>query len=234
MNKVLKWLDNFWYHYKWHLIVGVFIAIFLIVAIGQMVRKEKVDAYIMYAGPTAFVASDIYDLQDAFEQIMPDLNGDGKKTVQFIDITVLTDEQIEENKKRAEEDGVEYKVDMEYISNIRQKFKLQLAAGDAYLLLLDPGMYAEDYDIGMYVKLEELGIESEYAYDDSSIKFRETDFGKYFSIFDKLPDDTLMCFRTLNVTAQARGQKEKDKYDNQLILMKKAVEFKSSVVQETK
>ncbi len=234
MNKVLKWLDNFWYHYKWHLIVGVFIAIFLIVAIGQMVRKEKVDAYIMYAGPTAFVASDLYDLQDAFEQIMPDLNGDGKKTVQFIDITVLTDAQIEENKKRAEEDGVEYKVDMEYISNMRQKFKLQLAAGDAYLLLLDPGMYAEDYDIGMYVKLEELGIKSEYAYDDSSIKFRETDFGKYFSIFDKLPDDTLMCFRTLNVTAQARGQKEKDKYDNQLVLMKKAVEFKSSAVQEAK
>ena len=78
MNKALAWLDNFWYHYKWHVLVGLFIAVFLFVSIGQMVDKEKVDVYIMYAGPTAFLASEIYDIQDAFETIMPDLNGDGK------------------------------------------------------------------------------------------------------------------------------------------------------------
>ena len=228
MNKVLKWLDNFWYHYKWHVIIILFVAVFLFVAIGQMVKKEKVDVYIMYAGPTAFMAGEIYDIQDTFEEILPDLNGDGEKSVQFIDITVLTDSQIEENRKKAEKDGVDYKPDMEYISQMRQKFKLQLAAGDAYLLLLDPQMYAEDYEIGMYKTLESLGIESEYAYDDSSVKFRETDYGKYYKIFEKFPEDTLMCFRTLNVTGQARGKKEQQKYDDQLIFMKKIIEFESS------
>ena len=227
MNKALKWLDNFWYHYKWHVIIVVFVAVFLIVAIGQMANKEKVDAYIMYAGPTAFLAGEIDDLQDTFEEIMPDLNGDGKKIVQLVDITVLTDAQIEANKKKAEAEGVEYKPDMDYIAQMRQKFKLQLAAGDAYLLLLDPQMYAEDYEIGMYKTLEELGIVSEHAYDDSSIVFKNTDYGKYYKIFDKFPDDTLMCFRTLNVTGKARGEKEQKKFDDQLVLMKKIVEFKS-------
>ncbi len=228
MNKIRSWLDNFWYHYKWHCIVGLFIIVFLVVSIGQMANKEKVDAYIMYAGPTAFTASEIYEMQDAFESVMPDLNGDGKKIAQFIDITVLTDAQIEENRKKAEAEGLEYKPDMEYIANARQKFKLQLAAGDAYLLLLDPQMYAQDYEIGMYMKLEELGITSEHAYDDSSIKFKETDYGKFLPVFEKLPDDTLLCFRMMNVTAQARGEKEQKKYDDQLTLMKNMLDFSMS------
>ncbi len=227
MSKITDRLDNFWYYYKWHTIIAVFLAVVFGVCIGQMASKEKVDAYVMYAGPTAFFASDIYDMQDAFEAIMPDLNGDGKKIVQFIDITVLTDAQIKANMDKAEAEGVEYEPDMEYIANARQKFKLQLAAGDAYILLLDPQMYAEDYGIGMYEKLESLGITSEHANDDSSISFKETDFGKYMPIFDKIPDDTLLCFRVMNVTSKGRGKKEQTKHDNQLELMKEIVAFES-------
>ena len=228
MNKIISWLDNFWYHYKWHTIISAFLIIVFGVCIGQMQSKEKVDAYVMYAGPTAFLAADIYELQDAFEAVMPDLNGDGKKVVQFIDVTVLTDAQIQENIDKAEKEGVEYKPDMKYIYDARQKFKLQLAAGDAYLLLLDPQTYAEDYGVGMYEKLSDIGIESEHANDDSSIKFKETDFGSYMPIFDKLPDDTLLCFRKMNVTSKGRGKKEQAKYDNQLELLKEIVEFKVS------
>ena len=232
MNKAIKWLDNFWYHYKWHVIVIAFAVVFLVVAVGQMVNKEKVDVYVMYAGPTAFLPGEIYDIQDDFEDFMPDINGDGKKIVQFIDITLLTDGQVKEYMDEAEKAGTEYKPDMEYISNARQKFKLQLAAGDAYLLLLDPELYKEDYGIGMYEKLLDLGIETEYAYDDSAIKFKETDFGKYYSSFEKFPEDTLMCFRKLNVTGKARGKKEQKKYDDQLVFMKQILDFETSSDEE--
>ena len=225
MNKVLGWLDNFWYHYKWHVIVGLFIVIFLFVSIGQMLDKEKVDVYILYAGPTAFMASEIYDIQDAFETIMPDMNGDGEKIVQFIDITVLTDAQIEENRKKAEAEDIEYKPDMEYIANARQKFKLQLAAGDAYIVLADPGMYAEDKGVGIYQSLESLGVTSDSAYDEYSVVFRNTDFGKYMPVFQKLPEDTLLCFRTMGVTSQARGKKEQQKHDDQLVMFKEMICF---------
>ncbi|MBR5314827.1 MAG: hypothetical protein IKU45_05400, partial [Clostridia bacterium] len=65
MNKTLKWLDNFWYHYKWHVIIGLFVIVFLVVAIGQMIDKDKVDAYVMYAGPTSFMPSEIDEMQNA-------------------------------------------------------------------------------------------------------------------------------------------------------------------------
>jgi len=208
MNKFLKWLDNFWYHYKWHTIIGVFAAVFLIVGVGQMLGKEKVDAYIMYAGPTAFFPDELEQIQDSFESIVPDFNNDGKKVVEFIDITVLTDNQIAENRKKAQEEGVKYEPDMEYIMDMRKKFKLHIQSGDAYLLLLDPEMYDMDKDVGIYRKLSDIGIESEYAFDDNSIVFKQTDFGKYFSVFKEFPDDTLMCFRTMNIPSKIRGDKE--------------------------
>ena len=226
MNKFLKWFDNYWYHYKWHTIVGAFVAVFLVIVIGQMASKEKVDVYIMYAGPKSFTPAEIHEIEDAFEDIMPDLNGDGKKTVQFTDIMYLTDNKIEEYKTQAEAEGEEYKPKMDYIQEMREKYKLQLAAGDAYLLLLDPEVYNEDYGSGMFNKLEKFGIESEKAYDDTAISFKETDFGIYVSVFEAFPDDTLMCFKVMNVTEKARGKKEQIKFDNQLTLFKKVVDFK--------
>ena len=224
-GRFAKWFDNFWYHYKWHVIIGLFVIVFLVVAIGQMIDKDKVDAYVMYAGPTSFMPSEIDEMQNAFREIMPDLNGDGKKIVEFINIVHMTDEDIENNKKQAEKDGVEYKPDLEFIAQQKQKLKLQLAAGDAYILLLDPDAYSEDYEVGMYEKLETIGIESEFANDDSSIKFKETDYGKFYSIFEKLPDDTLLCLKTLNVMGEAKGKAEQKKYDNQLELMKTILDF---------
>ena len=226
MNKFSKWFDNFWYHYKWHTIIGSFVAIFLVIVIGQMVSKEKVDVYIMYAGPKSFTPAEIYAIEDAFEDIMPDLNGDGKKIVQFTDIMYLTDKKIQEYMDTASLVGEEYKPDKQYIQEMREKYKLQLAAGDAYLLLLDPEVYNADYDIGMFNKLEKLGITSDKAYDDTAINFKQTDFGSYVSAFDVFPDDTLMCFKTMNVTEKARGKKEQTKFDNQLTLFKRVIDFK--------
>ncbi len=226
MNKFLKWLDNYWYHYKWHTIITAFFAVFLMVSIGQLVTKEKVDAYVLYAGEGSFFVSDLYSMEDAFEQVSDDFNDDGKKTVKITDVVVMTDEQIKENKEKAEAEGNDdYYVDMQYMSDMRDKFKMQLTAGEAYLCLLSPEMYELDYGVGMYMTLEELGISPALAYDDCAINFKQTDFGKYFTIFEKMPEDTLICFRRMNVASKTKGKKEQKKYDDQLMLFKKVLEF---------
>ena len=136
------------------------------------------------------------------------LSNDGNKVVEFIDITVLTDKQIKENQKKAQQEGAEYNPDMEYIMDMRKKFKLQIQSGDAYFLLLDPEMYAQDKEVGIYRKLADLGIELEDTYDEMSVVFRQTEFGEYFTVFEKIPEDTLMCFRTMNIPSKIRGDKE--------------------------
>lgn len=226
MNKFLRWLDNYWYHYKWHTILISFAAVFLIVCITQFSTKEKVDAYVMYAGENSFSVSELYSMEDAFEMISKDYNNDGKKTVKMTDITVMTNEQIKENQKKAEEAGNnDYYVDMQYMKDMQDKFKMQLTAGEAYLCLLSPEMYALDYEAGMYMTLAELGISSEYAVDDTAIRFKDTDFAEFFTVFQKMPDDTLICFRRMNVASKTKGKKEQKKYDDQIDLFKSILEF---------
>ena len=89
MSKLSEKLDNFWYHYKWHTIVTLFFVVVFGICIGQMASKDKVDAYIMYAGPSAFFASEIEEMQSAFETVMPDLNGDGKKVVYERELPII-------------------------------------------------------------------------------------------------------------------------------------------------
>ena len=45
-----KWLDNFWYHYKWHTIAVIFVLAVAIVCTVQLVNRSDYDAVIAYAG----------------------------------------------------------------------------------------------------------------------------------------------------------------------------------------
>ena len=227
MSKVLKWLDNFWYHYKWHVIVVAFFVVVFGVSTAQMISKDSVDSYVMYAGPSAFTPNEISEIRNVFEIVSPDSNDDGEKYVEFVDITYLSDAKLMENKKLAEEGGIEYKPNMEFVYNSREKYRIQLAAGDAYLVLVDPETYMMDYGTGMFEKLEDIGIKTEKAYDEYSIRFKDTEFGSYFPIFNRIPDDTLICFRAMTVTAKARGKKEIQKYDNQLELFKEILAYEA-------
>ena len=41
-----KWLDNYWYHYKWHTIAVVFVIIVAIVCTVQLINRTVYDAVI--------------------------------------------------------------------------------------------------------------------------------------------------------------------------------------------
>lgn len=220
MEKLKKWLDNYWYHYKWHTVITLFVVVFLAVCIGQMASKEKVDVYVMYAGPSAFGATGVSEVENAFVQMTDDTNGDGKKVVEFIDLTVMTDEQIEEERKKAEAEGIKYNLNVDYMRDAREKFRLQVATGDAYICLLDPQMYELDRDVGAYRKLSDIGVDSEYAVDEYAIRFKDTAFGR-LSAFSVLPDDTLLCFRILPAISRTKGKSEQKKYDAQLEVFKR-------------
>ena len=44
------WLENFWYHYKWHTIASVFVLLVVTIITVQMCTRTTYDAYIVYAG----------------------------------------------------------------------------------------------------------------------------------------------------------------------------------------
>ncbi len=47
----LTWLDNFWYHYKWTVIIVAFFVVTFLVCFVQCNAQQQSDSYVAFAGP---------------------------------------------------------------------------------------------------------------------------------------------------------------------------------------
>ena len=70
-------LENYWYHYKWHTIGGLFAAIVLIVTIGSMLSRNDPD-YTLLMVTQNYYSEVAYDkLEAELSKYGSDLDGDG-------------------------------------------------------------------------------------------------------------------------------------------------------------
>lgn len=84
-------IENFWYHYKLHTILAVFIAAVLIVGVAQCASKSSYDYYIVVAFDKYSYPEVDQAFKNYFERIGEDVNSDGKVTVNIIDVSRATD-----------------------------------------------------------------------------------------------------------------------------------------------
>lgn len=228
-KKIYKWLDNYWYHYKWVTLVVIFFAVTLSIIIGQMITKTTPDSYILYGGPGVLTANQTKELQDAFASVLPnDFNGDESKDIEIVSIALMTDEQLEEAKANANENDSMLLYSGKALNDNKTSFATQLMSGEYTIVLIDEAQYENAYETGCFVKLEELFGENipDCAYDDSALVFSETSFAEFFTITDALPDDTLLCVRSMSITSAFKGKEKAERqYSEQLSFYKAIVNF---------
>lgn len=200
--------ENFWYHHKWKTIVIAFLLITLTVATVQTCSRETPDVYLLYAGPAYLTPNEARAFQDAVAQVMDDYNGDGERGVMLTDFNYLTEAQIDEKLAQAEADGVELVIDYSGNANARERFDLEIMAGESVICLLDPALYANVKSAGGLLPLSEVldGIPPS-AIDDTGIRFAETDFARYFTAAHVLPEDTVLCIRRVSTMAAFKGKR---------------------------
>lgn len=75
---------NWWYYHKWHIIIGVVIVFCLadIVANALGIGQVKPDVSIAYVGGASLSEQTVSALTDGIAAFCPDMNGDGKITVE--------------------------------------------------------------------------------------------------------------------------------------------------------
>ena len=120
-----KSVENFWYHYKWH-VIGITFAVLMIgIMVVQTITKEKNDLYVLAVSTQN--SSGIYvkqtDIEKALEQYCPDFDGNGYVHVGINFVNLST------------EGGV-----TEYSDAEAYKFRAELFTGDAQLFLADDGI----------------------------------------------------------------------------------------------
>lgn len=226
-TKIKDWFHNYWYYYKWGVIVVGAFAVILTICFVQCSTQEKHDVRIMYTGPHIFEINEKDALSDAFEQIMDDYNGDGKKSADIMDITAFTDEQISEAIEESDDEELLINYAPYTVKQVKSKFASAIS-GDGYICMVDKYWYDRLKTNDALVPLSDvLGYTPENAIDEYSLYLRDLEFYKFFpDSVGKLPEDTILCFRVLPTTASVTGQKQANKvYGYSQKLFRAMIEF---------
>ncbi len=220
-----KWLDNYWYHYKWITIGVVFLLVVLVVCTLQMCEKEKEDTTILYAGPCQLSAEEAENIKAVFNAVMPeDYDGDGKKNTAMIYYQIYSEEQIKEVEASTDELGISIEVNRNYITQNQDNYYQYLLTGETSICLVDPNLY--------YVLVREnrlapvvtaLGTDSGYEDDDYGIILGKTEIYEAYSALRVLPEDTVICILRANFVGRTSDE---EVYKNDLEIFEAVVEYK--------
>lgn len=221
----LKWLDNFWYHYKAQTIIALVVIVTVVISTVQILTKTNYDYHILYAGEKLISMQQSIYIQNAFCEVADDYNGDGEVHVALNDIVMLSPEQRE----AAKDDGAVF--NNEALRNTMIEYEQQIIAGDAVIFMLSPYMYEYVKDDGAFLPLSEVlpgGSIPECAYDEYAIRLSETDFYKSHNGVDDLPEDTLLVIRRESTMKYLKGAKKTEKMHAACVeLFRRLVDYSS-------
>lgn len=157
----VKKLENWWFYYKWHFLIGIFIVIAFASLVHDMlgVGKTEPDYQMAYVGADPLPEDTVHALENAISEIGQDLNGDGQVVVAVNQYA--TYENIIQTQNRVEEIGdgdLAMQAEASYVG-----LMTDISAGDSFFFLLDdPENFEQTYEILSYID-GTLPAEGDYA-----------------------------------------------------------------------
>ncbi len=195
-NRLIRWLDNYWYHYKWPTIVVAFFLFVGIVCFTQCATKEPGDVTVSYAGGYTMTAEQHAKVVEIFNAIAPDAKDEkGQMSVLFSVYSVYTEDELK--KAYTDEDG---KLDVYSFNNAKQVSKDHLSTFGTYVMTGESAVWLVSEYVYEVQNLQKLAVPlSELyetrpagAYDDYAIRLSETALYQYYDALKILPEDTLI------------------------------------------
>ncbi|MBQ3507396.1 MAG: hypothetical protein IJA91_02495 [Clostridia bacterium] len=99
-SPVLRWLDNFWYHHKWTVIVVAFFISVAIICLFQFVGRPDYDTSIVFGSTYRMNKDERAEFEKLITRICPeDFNDDGEKLVNIVEYQVYSEEEYESARK---------------------------------------------------------------------------------------------------------------------------------------
>ena len=190
-----KWIENFWYYYKWIFLTAMVFVAFALIATFQCLLKTDPDITLLYVGPKALGENTCEAIVSEADQFVLDSNEDGeaKSTILTYTLSGEYDDLLH---------GVKDQALQEY-----QGYSDEILSGDATILFLDPYFYEQLADQGSLINLYEIFDEiPSSAIDYFGLELKKT---KLYALegFSELPDDTIVCLK-ISPVASSIGVEE--------------------------
>ncbi len=213
-----KWLENFWYHYKFRTIAVLLLAVALVICIAQCAGRPKRATFnICYAGDMNLGTSMSGDTPTQVAM---------KKSL-YPAVSRITEEDDE--KKISEslsfynyliDDDSSYTSVLDQSRQNKQNLKSELDAASGYLFLLSESLF-EDYAFSPAEREPYMVKVDDYLPADASdIRLTEDHYGVYLHStplgevkgFCDLPEDTILCLRISFSVFQHDSRSQRELY----------------------
>ena len=202
-SKAFAWLENFWYHHKWKVIIIGFFAIVAVVGIVQMVKKTEPDISVIVATHTIEFSDkqNVNALEGDLVALMPsDLNGDGQKIITLKTYKIYSESELKEaNEAETDANGnpVIY-ADEAYNKEQIQQYNSYIGMGECSVMIISEYLYND-----MVSKRSDWLVPMTEIYGDSlpegavtyGIRLSEAGVYKNLESFGKVPDDAIICIK---------------------------------------
>lgn len=200
-----KKLENFWYHYKWIVIIAVFFVLVFGFITYDTVTRDKPDMTILYLCDNGGTLRNL-EIQQWFEKFTDDFNGDGEIHVSVIDIPLNPDS-----------------TDYNTQTVTQSKLMTQWQSGSGVMVIADTRSETEvQYDKTL-TDMTALFPDSEVAitkgYPLTSEKLK-TDWN-----WELMPEDMYIGMRTPVKTMVDDEETMQKNFDKSLIVLQRIVEY---------
>lgn len=219
-SKLTERIENFFYHYKWHTLIALFLIFTITVCTLQTCQKSSYDAYILYAGGTNISSTPKEGEEDSMrdrilassKKFIGDYDADGAKSISFMNLFIPSPEELAEMENS------------EYFSSMVMENNSALGEyayyGEFYICLLSERLfltYSERKDANPFAAVEDF-LPKDTAEGGENGYILANDFGVYLSStplsslpgFRELEEDTVICLRKYS-SLGTRGSSKKSR-----------------------
>ena len=191
-----KKIDNFWYYYKIHVLVVVFILLVAGVFIKDIVTKVDYDYSVAFVTEEMMTNEEISSIQSVFEREAEDLNGDGEIHVEVQNYTIPQGDSA----------------DPQLVAAGQTKLTVDIQEGTSMIFFLSPGCYESYKDSGVLP-----ADESEYIKFSDCTGYEEAGSPKELG-------DLMGALRLVEDTKLKKDQNKMDYYEANKELFEKFTE----------
>lgn len=191
-----KKIDNFWYYYKIHVLVVVFILFVASAFIKDIVTKVDYDYSVAFVTEEMMTNEEISSIQSVFEREAEDLNGDGEIHVEVQNYTIPQGDSA----------------DPQLVAAGQTKLTVDIQDGTSMIFFLSPGCYESYKDSGVLP-----ADESEYIKFSDCTGYEEAGSPKELG-------DLMGALRLVEDTKLKKDQNKMDYYEANKELFEKFTE----------
>lgn len=180
-----EWFEHIWYYYKWMIILGGTVVIFLIGGTIQILQSHKPDVNLLYVGKSTITVNRTIKIESKLKTMIEDYNNDGVKEIEYMELTALA----------AETSGIVFNADAN--ADILKRFETEVRVGDSVIYLLNEYYYNRLVELKVLAKLSDVMYEKDIpqtAIDEYGVYLKDLEIYKTPE-FSGFPDTTIICIR---------------------------------------